>query len=687
MSNEELDILRRRIKRERLARKEAENILEQKSLELFDANLKLNSLNNELQSEVERRVKQLEFAEHEYQELVEAVNDIIYKTDLQGKFLYVNPKTVEVTGYSEEEFMKLKINDIIDPAFEREVTLYYLKQVELDLPAKDMEFPIVTKSGERIWINQTANFVFNAYKERNEFIVVARDVTERRNLTQVLKNSEEKYRGIIENLELGLLEINVDGAITKAYPKFCELCGYEENELIGLNARDFFLHKDDKTDLNQDIASTFASVCEVRIRQKDGAYLWVIVSNAPFYDVKGNYLGSIGIYLNISQRKQMESELKEAKEVAEASVKSKEIFLANMSHEIRTPMNAIMGLGDLLKETSLSNEQYKYVSTINTSAKNLLTIINDILDFSKIEAGKLQIESIPFDVTQTVDKTVEVFQPLAQDKKLNFVCKLDRKIRKEVLGDPTRLNQVLINLLGNAFKFTEDGEIVLKVELLEKDKEKYKVLFSVSDTGIGISQKHQTTIFDSFSQAETSTARLFGGTGLGLSISYQLINLMGGNLKVDSVVGTGTAFSFVLDFEILKFQTMVNNVVVEKLPKGVKVLLVEDNKVNQFLAQTILNSWECVVECADDGEIAVSKLKDSVYDVVLMDVRMPNMNGEEATKIIREELKLGVPIIALTANAIKGDKEKYLNMGMNDYVSKPFEKEELNEKIIKWINK
>lgn len=687
MSNEELDILRRRIERERLARKAAENILEQKSLELFEANQKLNSLNNELQSEVDRRIKQLEFAEHEYQELVEAVNDIIYKTDIKGRFLYVNPKTVEVTGYTEEEFMRLRINDIIDPSFEREVTLYYLKQVELDLPAKDMEFPIMTKSGERIWINQTANFVFNAYKERNEFIVVARDVTERRNLTQVLKNSEEKYRGIIENLELGLLEIDAGGAITKAYPKFCELCGYDEFDLIGLNARDVFLHHDDKSELNANFARKFASVCEVRIRHKNGTYLWVIVSTAPFFDIKGNYLGSIGIYLNISQRKTMESELKVAKEVAEASVKSKELFLANMSHEIRTPMNAIMGLGDLLKETQLTDQQYKYVSTINTSAKNLLTIINDILDFSKIEAGKLQIESIPFDITQTVDKTAEVFQPLAKDKKLSFECNLDRKIRKEVLGDPTRLNQVLINLLGNAFKFTEEGEVVLKVELIEKDKQVYKVRFSVSDTGIGISKKHQTTIFDSFAQAETSTARLFGGTGLGLSISYQLIKLMGGELKVESEVGKGTEFSFSLDFDILKFHTMVNSVAIEKLPKGVKVLLVEDNKVNQFLAQTILKGWDCEVECADDGEIAVNKLKESTYDIVLMDVRMPNMNGEEATKVIREELELTVPIIALTANAIKGDREKYLNMGMNDYVSKPFEKEELNEKIIKWIKK
>ncbi len=685
MLNSELDILQRRIKRERLARKEAENILEQKSLELFEANQKLNALNNELQSEVDRRIKQLEFAEHEYQELVEAVNDIIYKTDIRGRFLYVNPKTVEVTGYTEEEFMRLRINDIIDPSFEKEVTTYYLKQVELDLPAKDMEFPIVTKSGDRIWINQTANFVFNAYKERNEFIVVARDVTERRNLTQVLKNSEEKYRGIIENLELGLLEIDVKGAITRAYPKFCELCGYEEQELIGLNAREVFLHDEDKTEANEDGARKFASVCEVRIRHKNGNYLWVIVSNAPFYDIRGVYLGSIGIYLNISQRKAMESELKIAKEVAEASVKSKEMFLANMSHEIRTPMNAILGLGNLLTETLLTDQQYRYASTINTSAKNLLTIINDILDFSKIEAGKLQIENIPLDVMQTVDKTVEVFLPLAKDKKLHFVRDLDKKIRKEVLGDPTRLNQVLINLLGNAFKFTEEGEIVLKVELLEKDKKNYKIRFSVRDTGIGISQKHQNSIFDSFAQAEPSTARLFGGTGLGLSISYQLIKLMGGDLKVKSKVGEGTEFSFELDLEILKFQAMVNNVSVEKLPKGVRVLLVEDNKVNQFLAQTILKSWECEVVCADDGEIAIEKLNEASFDIVLMDVRMPNMNGEEATKVIREEMCLNIPIIALTANAIKGDKEKYLSMGMNDYVSKPFEKDELNEKILKWI--
>ncbi len=687
MSSAELDILRRRFERERLARKEAERILEQKSLELYETNQKLFKLNNELQNEVEARVKQLAFAEHEYQELVESVNDIIYKTDINGKFIYANPKALEITEYQESDLEGLIMYDLIADSFKEKVQDFYNAQAEHRLPPEEFEFLAITKNGNKIWINQTANFIYNEYKNRHEFIVVARDVTEKKNLDQILKNSEEKYRGIIENLELGLLEVDTEGIITKVYSRFCIMTGYSEEELVGKNAQQFLLHPDSIKLMNEQIEKRkngLSSVYEVQIKHKSGDYLWGIISGAPFYDVNGEYIGSIGIHLDISDRKKMEEELTQAKETAEASVKSKELFLANMSHEIRTPMNAIMGLGDLLKETTLTEKQYKYVSTISSSGKNLLTIINDILDFSKIEAGKLEIEKIPFDIVYSVDKTIEVFEPLAKEKELTFNYEIDKSLKREVLGDPTRLNQILINLLGNAFKFTEKGIVELNVNLVEKTKSNYNVRFSVKDSGIGISQENLETIFDSFTQAESSTARLYGGTGLGLSICYQLIALMGGELKVESEIGKGATFYFDLSFDILKSKQLIGSITDFDLKENIKVLLVEDNKVNQFLAQTILSEWNCLVKCADNGSVAVEELKETSYDVILMDVRMPVMNGEEATKIIRNELAIKTPIIALTANAIKGDKEKYLALGMNDYISKPFNKESLKEVLYKW---
>ena len=417
---------------------------------------------------------------------------------------------------------------------------------------------------------------------------------------------------------------------------------------------------------------------------KNGEKLEVeLFINSVYYKDKSAY---IIVVEDITKKQKLSRELKEAKEVAEASVRSKELFLANMSHEIRTPMNAILGLGDLLKETNLSNKQYKYVSTINTSGKNLLTIINDILDFTKIEAGKLEMESIPFDIVYSIEKTIEVFEPIAKEQKLLFKSEIDKKLRKEVLGDPTRLNQVLINLLGNAFKFTEKGTINLTVELINKTKSNYRVRFSVKDSGIGISSRNLETIFDSFTQAESSTARLYGGTGLGLAICHQLIKLMGGSLEVSSKIGIGTEFHFTIDLDILKTRTMINNVPNITLPEGIKVLLVEDNKVNQFLAQTILNQWNCEIDCAENGLIAIEKTKKNLYDIILMDIRMPVMNGEEATTIIRKKLNITTPIVALTANAIKGDKEKYLTLGMNGYISKPFNKQSLKEALLKWAN-
>lgn len=685
----ELNIIKRRFERERLARKEAERILEQKSLELYNTNQKLFKLNNELQSEVEARVKQLKFAEHEYQQLVESVNDLIFKTDLDGRFLYVNPKTIELTKYSENDFKSLTIYDLIAPPFKEKVLSFYNNQGLKGLAPEEFEFIILTKNGTKIWVNQIASLVYNEYKGTDEFIVVARDITEKKNINQILKNSEEKYRGIIENLELGLLEVNLNGLIIKAYPQFCEMTGYSEPELLGKNAQQFLLHPASINVMQEEIRKRkngIPGVYEVQIKHKQGHYIWGIISGAPFYDINGAHIGSIGIHLDISKQKKVEQELKVAKEVAEASVKSKELFLANMSHEIRTPMNAIIGLGNLLKETGLTKNQYKYVSTINTSSQNLLTIINDILDFTKIEAGKLEMESIPFDIAYSIEKTIEVFEPIAKEKNLTFNYSIDKMLRREVLGDPTRLNQVLINLLGNAFKFTQSGAVNLTVELTEKTKTNYTVKFSVKDSGIGISSKNLETIFDSFTQAESSTARLYGGTGLGLAICHQLIKLMGGHLKVSSEIGIGTEFIFNVRFQILKTHTMVNNVPNITLDKGLKVLLVEDNKVNQFLAQTILNQWSCEIDCAENGLIAIEKVKETTYDIVLMDIRMPVMNGEEATVIIRKELNILTPIIALTANAIKGDKEKYLALGMNGYISKPFNKENLKEVLFKWAN-
>jgi signal transduction histidine kinase/CheY-like chemotaxis protein len=382
-------------------------------------------------------------------------------------------------------------------------------------------------------------------------------------------------------------------------------------------------------------------------------------------------------------------ELTNAKNKAELSSIAKEQFLANMSHEIRTPLNGIDGMAKLLEKTPLTKEQKEYNIAIRTSSDNLLVIINDILDFSKIEAGKLTIEKIGFNLNESINRVINTMSYKAEEKGINLALEIDANISEILIGDPTRLNQIIINLINNAIKFTSKGCVTLKCKLVEKTSTKNKIKFEVIDTGIGIDSRKISKIFGSFSQEDESTTRKFGGTGLGLTISKQLVELFNGELKVISEKGKGAIFYFTVEYPIgslkdwLKEETTVMNW--ESLEHK-KVLLVEDNKINQLLAATILKNWKMKVEVAENGLIAIEKLKDENFDVVLMDMQMPIMGGIEATVIIREELKLSIPIIALTARAIKGIDKECMEAGMNDYISKPFNQSELFNKILNLIN-
>lgn len=382
-------------------------------------------------------------------------------------------------------------------------------------------------------------------------------------------------------------------------------------------------------------------------------------------------------------------ELIYSKTKAEYSSKAKEQFLANMSHEIRTPINGIDGMAKLLEKTTLSVNQKEFVSAIRISSDNLLVIINDILDISKIEAGKLTIEKIGFNLKQILTQTIKSIYYKAEEKGITLESKIDDKISNVLIGDPTRIGQILINLLNNSIKFTPDGSVKLYCSLIEKSELHNKILFEIIDTGIGIEKDKLATIFESFSQEDSSTTRKYGGTGLGLSISKQLVELFNGELKVKSTKGKGTTFYFTVEFPIGIAKDLIEDekteIQIDSL-KNKKILVVEDNQINQFLVISLLKKWELILEVADNGAIAIEKIKENKYDLILMDMQMPIMGGIEATAIIRNELKLTIPIIALTARAIKGDDKECLNAGMDDYVSKPFNESELVNKISKLIN-
>ena len=370
----------------------------------------------------------------------------------------------------------------------------------------------------------------------------------------------------------------------------------------------------------------------------------------------------------------MNKALKSAKESAEAATRSKSLFLANMSHEIRTPMNGIIGMTDILKHTYLNNKQKEYLSIINLSANNLLTIINDILDFSKIEAGQIELETINFDLREQIDEIVQLLALKTKEKKLKLLSNIADDIPKIINGDTVRLKQIIINLVNNAIKFTEKGSIKIESKLQEENLKNITILFKIIDTGIGISDEGKKKLFKSFSQTDSSTTRKYGGTGLGLTISKKLSELMGGEIGVESEVNKGSIFWFtvVLNKYIKDEKIQEIEIKKEEKPKDIiinnkklNILLAEDNPINQRVAVFNLKKLGHKIDIAENGRVALEMFKNGNYDVILMDVQMPEMDGIEATIKIRifekEENKKAIPIIAMTANALKGDKEEFLS--------------------------
>ena len=659
-------------------------------VEISATSIEYNSLSARLVlmkdiSEQKRIEKEQKLNERKYQDLVETVSDIIYRCDYKGKLKYINPTAVHTCEFTKEELMGKHFTEIIRDDFRTNVLNFYTKQLLDKTKSTYLEFPIITGTGKEIWIGQTVD-IHQSENSKIEFIALARDITERKHIQEVLKKSEEKYRNIMENMHLGLLEVDNNEIITDVYPKFCQLSGYTKNELVGKHASKTLLPPEYIALMNVQSEKRIGGtpgVYEVELLKKNGDRVWVVISGAPYYDHNGQVVGSVGIHLDISNQKKIEQELREAKEIAEDSVKSKELFMANMSHEIRTPMNAIIGMGELLKKSALNQKQSDYVGAIKTSADNLLIIINDILDFSKIESGKLELELRPTDLPRLIDNIKKTIGLKAEEKGIEVKIHIPLNCKGYMI-DSIRLSQILINLSGNAVKFTESGLISIICQVEPKTAQIDTLKFSVKDTGIGINESQIKNIFESFIQAEESTARKYGGTGLGLAISKQLVELMSGKLKVESTIGVGSDFNFTIDLEKVEIIEVKSdeNKLDETVIKDLFVLLVEDHEINRFMAQTILENWQCKVDIAVNGLEAIEKVKSTTYDVILMDMRMPEMDGLEATRYIRKTLNIKTPIIALTANAIKGDSEKCAAVGMNDYISKPFKQDDLLEKLI-----
>jgi len=510
-----------------------------------------------------------------------------------------------------------------------------------------------------------------------------------------IKDERERFQLAIDSSHDGIWDWNIPQNRTYFSPRWKDIIGFEENELTN----DFYelkirIHPEDKDKFLDEIDSLLSAKkdifeCEYRVRHKNGKWVWVLGRAKAHFSKNNVVLRVVGFHSDITLKKEYENQqeqlIQELKDVAT----SKSDFLANMSHEIRTPMNAILGFIQILIKDEHDEEKLKKFKIINQSGKSLLRIINDILDFSKIDSNKLLIEKIPYNLKETVKHVVELFKARATENSLSLILNIDENTPEKILGDQVRVEQVLSNLISNAIKFSKkNGTITIN---LHYDELNSSVLCEVIDTGVGISKNKVDDIFNAFTQEDSSTTRKFGGTGLGLSISRALCELMGGAIGVKSKLDIGSTFYFTLNIIEVEIENEENsshlNLSDETQLKG-DILIVEDNKTNQLLLSMLLDDFDLDFIIANDGVEAIEKLKTEKVDLILMDENMPNMNGIEATKVIREtpEIK-DIPIIAVTANALDGDRERFINAGMDDYLAKPIEVEKLEIVLKKFLIK
>jgi PAS domain S-box-containing protein len=616
-----------------------------------------------------------------------------------SKIEYVNETFLEIFGFTKEEVIgKTSVELNIVPAEEREKIVSLLKNQS---NARSKEGLMTKKNGEKIWVLISLEIIeING----DSFILSSlNNIDDRKKMEEEISRLAEFQNVILDGTDYSIISTTESGII-KSFNKGAEkMLGYQAEEMIGNSPeiihvkqevidRAKVLSEELKIDIEPGIdvfliksrLNNSSDINEWAYIRKDGAIIPVELSVTTLRDSKNEIVGYLGIAKDISESKKAKEAIIYAKEKAEQAVIAKNSFLANMSHEIRTPMNAIIGFTDLLAQSSLDENQKECVSSVKLAGGNLLAIINDILDFSKIESGKIAIETVPFSLKDALKNIFNLLKVRAKDKELEYNFFLDASLPDYVVGDSVRLNQIMVNLIGNAIKFTEEGSITVSVKIIEEDDMYYKMKFMVQDTGIGIPADKIEVIFDRFTQANTETTRKFGGTGLGLSIAKNLVELLGGEIKLKSELGKGSEFSFEIRYPKVDkaiLEPLQKAFVVKKPIGSVKILLFEDNVLNQRLAGKILTKFGFDFEIAENGKIGLEKLKKGKFDLVLMDLQMPEMDGYQATIAIRNELKLQIPIIAMTAHSLVGEKEKCIEIGMNDYVGKPFTQDDLYNKI------
>jgi len=549
--------------------------------------------------------------------------------------------------------------------------------------------------GSEAWKSIVINPIYNEDGTVGEISAIAHDITKNKYSEFALQESEEKFRDIFESFQDVYFRCDFKGEIMLLSPSIKEVLGYEPSELIGKDITNYYLYSKKTRDLlkhmilRRNVRNFDASIID-----KEGKILQCICNVRLIYDHRSKKAAMEGVVRDITKMKQANIELKQAKDIAERSLKVKELFLANMSHEIRTPMNGIIGMIDLMEGTSVTEEQQNYIGTIKKSSETLLNILNDILDLSKIEAGKMELRISPVKLKSILEKLYALFAQQALSKSINLYYHLSEDLPEYIQIDETRLLQILSNLTSNAIKFTDGGgSINIGMKRANIPGKRHMIKCVVSDSGIGISHENVKKLFTSFSQLDNSTTKTFGGTGLGLAISKELCKLMGGKIGVFSTLGLGSTFWFTFQAEPTQKTVVIEDRIVDqdiKIEGYFKdecpsILLVDDNQVNRQVAGEILKKSGCKVELVDSGMLAVEKVEENDYNLVFMDIQMPEMDGVTTTKKMKELKKNIPPVVAMTAYSMKEDRERFLKQGLDDYISKPIKANDLLNKVRQWI--
>jgi two-component system, sensor histidine kinase and response regulator len=631
--------------------------------------------------------------------VLESAGPMVWIDPATTRVTYANPAACKHLGYAAKDLLGLEISryNLNFKASDMVLLAETLKRTQAPV-----SFETRHLRGDGAIRDVQASVFLTQSEEQSMYVASFKDITDERTAERERKRQEDVFRAMINSIPDCITYRNPDGVYVGCNTAFAEQIGRPVAEILGKTISEI-VDADRAKIVQQGDAEVLATLepmtQEMWAPYADSSTKLLEQVRTPLRNEDGNVLGILTISRDITKRKQEEEATRRAKETAEEATRMKSDFLANMSHEIRTPMNAIIGLSHLVLKTELTARQRDYIAKVQTSGQHLLGVINDILDFSKVEAGKLGLDNSDFELEKLLDDTGALISEKSHAKGLELVFEVAADVPAQLVGDSLRLGQILLNYANNAVKFTDAGKIVISVRASERTDKDVLLQFRVQDTGIGLTPEQMSRLFQSFSQADTSTTRKFGGTGLGLAISKKLAELMGGEVGVESEYGKGSTFWFSARLGIGAMHTrpaaeQSSNRLAATLPdertavlRGARILLVEDNEINQQVAREMLQDCGLQVDVAENGEVALGLVQKFAYDLVFMDMQMPTMDGVTATRAIRKHAQLALlPIVAMTANAMEQDRHKCMEAGMNDFLVKPIDPQAMMAILTRWVS-